>query len=88
VPHASGNWNAASEWATDEPPFSPDELAEALALRQAVLPDYHPKRRDRCPHQTPCATVEQCVAFIAWYRRHQREIESFLRTSEGAAAHA
>ena len=59
-----------------EPPFTEDELEHAAELRRRVSPDFNQPRRDQCPHPVKCATWEVCVEHIAWYFRHQKELES------------
>jgi hypothetical protein len=72
----SGNWRADGQWDPSAEWFSHDELDSALALRQSVFPDPKLKRKDRCPHTAPCQSIDQCVQWIAWYRRHQQIIET------------
>jgi hypothetical protein len=72
----SGNWNAAGDWDPNEPPFTDDELVDALKLR--LRGRWTAKRRDQCPHRVPCKDLEVCVEQIAWYRRHQRAVELSL----------
>ncbi len=55
--------------------FTEDELHHAAALRSSVTPAQNIRRRDRCPHRTPCPNTRVCIEEIAWYLRHQREIE-------------
>lgn len=74
----SGNYNAAGEWDPNEPPFSNDEIEFAVHWRQSVKPDPRLKRRDQCPHTPMCVSVQDCIESIAWYKRHQRAIESRL----------
>lgn len=76
---ASGNFNALGDWDPTEPPFTDDELDEALRLRQHVQPDPGLKRKDQCPHQPLCQDLDSCVRYIAWYRRHQAAIEASLK---------
>lgn len=55
--------------------FSGAELAEAARLRKFVTPHPSLRRRDHCPHATPCPNGRVCVEEIAWYLRHQQRIE-------------
>lgn len=67
----------SGEWPYDPTEtFSQDELTEAYRLRRFVTPSPSLKRRDSCPHLTPCPNVRVCVEEIAWYLRHQTEIEA------------
>ena len=56
--------------------FSAEEIGEAARLRRMVSPDTAIRRRDHCPHVPPCPSVRVCLEEIAWYRRHQRDIEA------------
>lgn len=67
----------SAEWPYDpSETFSADEITEAYRLRRFVTPAPGLKRRDSCPHLTPCPSVRVCVEEIAWYLRHQVEIEA------------
>jgi hypothetical protein len=63
----------------DEPPFTEDELADALDWRQG-RGHMTVVRPDMCPHPRPCASVADCVERIAWYLRHRRAIETNIAT--------
>lgn len=65
----------SGEWPYVPETFSAEELAEAYRLRRFVTPAPTLKRRDHCPHATPCPNGRVCVEEIAWYLRHQAEIE-------------
>jgi len=69
--------NAAGWYDPAEPPLTDDELGDALDWRQAHV-HYGAGRADSCPHPRPCASVADCVEKIAWYRRHQRTIETAI----------
>lgn len=69
----------SGEWPYDPTEtFSGDELAEAYRLRRFVTPASTLKRRDSCPHTPACPNARVCIEEIAWYLRHQAEIEAAL----------
>ncbi len=55
--------------------YSRAELDRAVRFRQAAFHDPRLRRRDKCPHAEMCPDLNTCVRYIAWYFRHQREIE-------------
>lgn len=64
----------------DREQFSEWELERAADLRRRVV--YAPSfRSDRCPHREPCEDPVLCIRYIAWYLRHQHEIEDALQES-------
>jgi len=65
------------EWPFDPTEtFTGEELARAYELRRFVSPAPTLKRRDHCPHVPPCPNARVCIEEIAWYLRHQAEIEA------------
>lgn len=61
--------------------FTPEELERALELRNRFGPDpatiRETGRTDHCPHRPACPSVQVCVEEIAWYLRHQAELEGW-----------
>ena len=72
IPPESGS--VIYDMAEDEPPFEEWELERAVDLRRRG----HARvgsRGDICPHTPMCPNDEICIENIAWYLRHQQEIE-------------
>ena len=71
---ALGKQDHRGQWQLDpnEPPFSQDELEQALRMRRLSLP--LPGRSDNCPHRVLCSDVTTCVENIAWFLRYSHAI--------------
>lgn len=60
--------------------FSAAEIDDAKRWRLLATPDRMTRkqlgRTDNCPHQPQCPNVRVCLEEIAWYLRHQKELDT------------
>jgi hypothetical protein len=71
-----GKPDAAGRYGLDphEPPFTQDELDEALRMIVKAGHDPYNARRDFCPHTPRCADAQRCLEDVAWFLRYSHEL--------------
>ncbi len=62
----------------NEPDFTADEIANAIAWQKKVLIHYHGARECQCPHNGCCESISECLEQLAWYFRHRQDIHARL----------
>lgn len=62
----------------NEPPYTQDEILEAMRWRRTWPKRYRDGREDQCPHKTPCASVAVCLEEMAWYFRYRSQLHEAL----------